>query len=230
MIDGKFSNEFQGQVNQQVDLSNKVVIPGLINSHTHAAMTLFKGFADDLTFKDGWEGKVWPAEAKMTTNDVQAGMRIATHEIFSTGTTTINDMYFHMEHLAEVCKDFCLPAHLSLGPIIPKIFPGEYQQKILNRIKLLKDYGQSRIHGVLTPHAPYSLHREDLEWVADVSKTHDLPIHMHVAENMWEEEQCKADHGGLGPIKLLDQTGILDRPFIMAVSYTHLTLPTICSV
>ncbi len=216
VVDGKFSNEFEGQVNQQVDLSNKLVIPGLINSHTHAAMTLFKGFADDLTFKEGWEGKVWPAESKMSPEDVEAGMRFATQEILSTGTTTINDMYFHMERLAGVCKQSGLAAHLSLGPIIPKIFPGEYKTKIQNRINLLEQYSQDRIYGVLTPHAPYSLHRDDLEWVAEVSIKHDLLVHMHVAENMWEEDQCKADHDGLRPIELLDKTGVLDRPFIMA--------------
>ena len=165
--DGKFSKQFQGHVTQEVDLSNKLVIPGLINSHTHAAMTLFKGFADDLTFKEGWEGKVWPAEKKMNPQDCQVGMRFAVHELQSSGTTWINDMYFFMEHLSTVCIEENMPANLSLGPIIPKIFPGEYREKILGRVKELQKLEAHRISGVLTPHAPYSLSREDLQWVAE---------------------------------------------------------------
>jgi 5-methylthioadenosine/S-adenosylhomocysteine deaminase len=96
-----------------IEGKDKAAIPGLVNMHTHAAMTLFRGFADDMDFYQAWPKKVWPAEAKLTGKDVYAGTKLACLEMIKTGTTCFNDMYFYPEYTAKAVKEMGLRAAIS---------------------------------------------------------------------------------------------------------------------
>ena len=199
-----------------IDGQQKICIPSFINCHTHAAMTIFKGFADDMTFKEGWEDRVWPAEKIMTPEDCYWGAKLASFEMLSTGTTAINDMYWHFPALLNAFTETDFTAHLSLGPILPRLFPDlDYKKIIKHNLESIKN-SNGKLQGALTPHATYSVSREDLEWVAQFAKDHNLLVHTHLSENQWEVEQCMREHDGLRPAQLLHKTGILDGRTVLA--------------
>src|SRR5207244_7232511 len=98
-----------------LDGRGKIALPGFVNLHTHAAMTLVRGYADDLDLSTWLEARIWPAEAKLSPEDVYWGTKLACLEMIKSGTTTFNDMYFHMDEAAKAVKDMGLRAFLSEG-------------------------------------------------------------------------------------------------------------------
>ena len=98
-----------------IDGKNSLVIPGFVNTHTHAAMTLFRGYADDLSLMDWLQKKIWPAEAKLKKEDIYWGTLLAIAEMLKGGTTCFADMYFHMEEAARACQESGIRASLSQG-------------------------------------------------------------------------------------------------------------------
>ena len=174
---------------ETVSLPGHVVMPGLINAHTHAAMSLFRGMADDLPLMDWLQGKIWPAEAKWVSDEFVAdGVRLAIAEMIRGGTTCFNDMYFFAEAAATAAHEAQMRA--SLGMIVID-FPSNYAQTWDEYLdKGLRFHDEWRNSELITttfaPHAPYTVSDEPLKKIALLSSELNRPVHIHVHETVHE--------------------------------------------
>lgn len=200
-----------------IDGRGKLALPGFVNLHTHAAMTLFRGWADDLDLSTWLETKIWPAEAKLTPDDVYWGTKLACLEMIKTGTTTFNDMYVHVDHAAKAVKDMGLRAFLSEG--IVDLNDPERAAKQLRaaeeanrRIEALKT---DRITPVFGPHAIYTVSKDSLLRIRELADKKETLIHLHLSETKREVDECLAQTG-MRPAKYLDSLGFLAKDVIAA--------------
>lgn len=218
-IEGNLISEIGKKVEADIviDGRRKAAVPGLINTHTHAAMTLFRGFADDVSLHDWLQSRIWPVEAKIRPEDVYWGTKLACLEMIKTGTTTFNDMYFHMDHAAKAVKEAGLRAFLSEG-FIDLLDPsgGEEEFKknteILHRIENMRI---DRIRPSLGPHALYTVSPESLRMIRNYADARNWPIHFHLSETEAEVSDCVAEHGKR-PVSYLESIGFLCDKLICA--------------
>ena len=198
-----------------IDGSERLALPGLVNAHTHAAMTLFRGYGDDMPLHPWLEERIWPAEAKLTDDDVYWGTRLACAEMIRTGTTLLNDMYWKVPNAVRAIQDAGLRATVSAG-LISGGFMGDLKGEMRELIAMYEagEFGE-RIRLALSPHAPYTVTPDDLEWCVELAAAHDLPIQIHLSETLREVEECVAEHG-LRPAFHLERHGILSRPTTLA--------------
>ena len=203
-------------------LSADLVMPGFVNTHTHAAMTLFRGYADDMPLKDWLEKKIWPAEARLKREDIYWGTLLAICEMIRGGTTCFADMYFEMNEVARACQESGIRASLAQGLIgLDKIkgLMGLKESKSL--VKNWHRAGDGRITIMLGPHAPYTCPPEYLKKVAKTAEQLDVPIHIHLAETRGEVEECLKVHGKT-PVKLVSDLGLLEQR-VLAAHCVHLS-------
>lgn len=199
-----------------IDGRKKAVIPGLINMHTHAAMTLFRGFGDDMPLMPWLEEKIWPNEAKLTHEDVYWGAKLACLEMIKTGTTTFLDMYHKLPATAEAVEEMGIRGYLSsacFDQFKPEL--AEKAKKKMNRmLEETTKYG-SRIRFVLGPHAIYTVSGELLKWLDSFSKEKDVLFHIHLAET---EDEVKNSIRRFGdtPVRYFNTLGILSPRLIIA--------------
>ena len=179
-----------------LDASGMAALPGFVNCHTHAAMTLMRGYADDLPMREWLEGKIWPLEARLTEDDVYWGSRLACLEMIKTGTTCFNDMYWHWHGTARAVKDAGIRAWISAVFVDMDDKEKAAEQTALNR-RLHSESREypDRVRFALGPHALYSVSRESLEWARDFSEKHSVPIHFHLSETEKEVRDCIRKHG-----------------------------------
>ena len=199
------------KADQVVDARGKYVLPGLVNTHTHAAMSLLRGYGDDLPLQTWLEKRIWPAEKKLTPELVYDGTRLAVLEMIKTGTTCFNDMYFFPEMAAKAAKQMGMRASVSYAMIDVQ---GESKTKKEKKgaEKFLKNVKQSNlITPVLAPHAVYTVSEELLCW----AKGKGTPLHIHVSETKKENTDCKKTHGKT-PVQYLDSLGFLDETVVAA--------------
>jgi 5-methylthioadenosine/S-adenosylhomocysteine deaminase len=205
-------------------LDRHVLIPGLINAHTHAAMTLFRGLADDLPLRDWLERHIWPAERRWASPEfVRDGVRLACAEMLRGGVTCFNDMYFFPDTVAAVATEAGMRAAVGLIVID---FPTpwakdahEYLSKGLAVHDALRSY--PLIRTVLAPHAPYTVSDPTLRRVSVLAEELDLPIHMHLHETAHEVAEAM-DRTGRRPLEHLAALGLLS-PRLLAVHMTQLS-------
>ncbi len=205
-----------------VDGKGKFAVPGFVNAHTHASMTLLRSYADDMNLMDWLQNKIWPIEAKMKKDDIYWGAMLAAVEMIKTGTTTFADMYGDMEKVAEVAIDSGLRAVLSQGII--GVAPNGEEAAFEENKKLFADYhgaGDGRITVMFGPHAPYTCPPDFLRRVAEAAKERKAEVHIHLAETKGEVENCLKDYGKT-PIALMEETGILDCG-VLGAHCVHLT-------
>lgn len=205
------------------DLPHHAVIPGLVNAHTHAAMSLFRGLADDLPLMDWLNQHIWPAEAKWVSEAfVRDGTELAIAEMLQSGTTCFNDMYFFPEVTARACHDIGMRACVGL---IMLDFPSAWAQNSDEYLhKGLKLHDELRNSELITtafaPHAPYTVSDAPLEKIRMYADELDIPIHMHVHETAHEVNEGQKQYG-LRPLARLAKLGLLG-PRLMAVHMTQL--------
>src|SRR6266849_1704612 len=149
-----------------IDCRGKALIPGLINTHTHLSMTLFRGYADDLELQQWLEKKIWPLEKQLTGEMCYFGALLGTMEMTRTGTTCFVDMYFHMEDVARATEEAGLRGILSYGIIDPPTQEGKEKErksslKLLQHVRAMKS---PRISFAFGPHSPYTCGEETLLW------------------------------------------------------------------
>lgn len=209
---------------ETVHLPDHALIPGLINAHTHAAMTLFRGLADDLPLMEWLNGHIWPAEATFVNYDfVRDGTELAVAEMLRSGITCFNDMYFFPDETARVALDAgiraCVGMILIDFPTVWAKSPDEYLQKGL----ALHDYyrGNPLIRTAFAPHAPYTVSNGPLQRMKVLAEELDLPIQMHVQETEDEVTQSLAHHNER-PLQRLEKLDLLS-PRLQAVHMTQLT-------
>jgi len=211
------------QASETVDGRNLLFLPGLINTHGHAAMSLLRGLADDRTLQDWLENHMWPMEAKFTGDDVYWGSALAAAEMIKTGTTTFLDMYDHMDRVAEVVAMAGLRAVLTRGMI--GAVPEEQQKaKLEDAISFAKNWhgaADGRITVMMSPHAPYTCPPDFIVKVIEAAHDLGLGLHTHMSETRFEVEQNVRDYG-VRPPEHLDRLGFFSRPALVAHA-VHLT-------
>jgi len=206
---------------EHIQLGNHVLMPGLINAHTHAAMSLLRGIADDLPLMDWLQNHIWPAESKWVDREfIRDGIALAAAEMLRGGTTCFNDMYFFPDDMARTCQRLGIRAVAGLIVLdFPTIWAkdaNDYLSKALAVNDELKEL--SLVSCALAPHAPYTVSDAPLEKVAMYSSELDLPVHMHVHETQHEVDEA-VKNSGKRPLERLDQLGLLN-PNLVAVHMT----------
>ncbi|ADY56596.1 5-methylthioadenosine/S-adenosylhomocysteine deaminase [Syntrophobotulus glycolicus DSM 8271] len=206
---------------QILDLQNDVIMPGLINTHTHAAMTMLRGYADDMPLMPWLEKKVWPFEEKLQGEDVYWGSKLAFAEMIKSGTTAMADMYFFMEDVARAVIDTGIRAVLARGIVALEKETG--LRSLKNNIELFEKYhgaGAGRIKVYFGPHAPYTCPGDVLRTVKKEADRLGTGIHIHLAETLTEVETIKEKYG-LSPAKWLEQLDFFGGP-VLAAHCVHL--------
>ena len=199
-----------------VDGRRKAVIPGLVNMHTHAAMTLFRGVGDDMPLMAWLEQKIWPNEAKLTHGDVYRGAKLACIEMLRSGTTTFFDMYHHPDATAQAAEETGLRAVIAeacFDHFRPEL-TARGRQRIERRFLRDAPYGD-RISFALGPHAVYTVSGELLRWVCAFARERGLHVHMHIAETEGETAQCLERFGDT-PVRYLHRLGVLAPNLVLA--------------
>lgn len=193
---------------------NKAVLPALVNGHTHAAMTLFRGYADDMPLKDWLETKIWPLETKLREEDVYWGVKLACLEMIKNGITVFNDMYWHWEATAAAVRE------MKIRGFISAVFIDMFEKnKIDNQIDLnMRLFDKARHYApwvtfTFGPHALYTVSRESLEWMRDFSEKKKIFIHMHLSETEDEVFFSRKKYG-MSPVEYLDSIGLLSKRFL----------------
>ncbi len=204
-------------------LDGHALIPGLINTHTHAAMTLLRGLADDLPLMEWLHHHIWPAEQRWVGEEfVHDGTQLAVAEMLRGGTTCFNDMYFFPDVTARVCADAGMRA--SVGLIVldfPSAWAGDADEYLRKGIALHDDYrGDALIRTAFAPHAPYTVSDAPLLQIQTYVNELEIPVHMHVHETADEIRQS-VEATGERPIARLERLGLLS-PYLVAVHMTHL--------
>jgi 5-methylthioadenosine/S-adenosylhomocysteine deaminase len=202
-----------------INAEGKVLMPGLVNTHTHLSMTLMRGLADDLPL-DVWLNKhIWPLEAHLEGEHCYAGALLACLEMIKSGTTTINDMYFFMDDVARAVDQAGLRCIISHGMIDlgnEKKRKAEYKET-LRIIDKCHDTADGRISVALGPHSPYTCSTKLLKWVRARADEKGLKIHIHVSETKNEVEQV-IEAQKKRPFEYLDSIGFLSQNVIAAHS------------
>lgn len=202
-----------------IDATGKIVIPGLINTHTHLSMTLFRGLADDLSLDSWLNNHIWPMEANLNGDFCYIGALLGAVELIKSGTTTFSDMYFYMEDVARAIDEAGIRAVLSYGMID---FGDEEKRK--NEIKANLELFEAcdgmadgRIKVFFGPHSPYTASEELLIKVRELADEYNMGIHIHVSETQKEIEDVSSQKG-LRPFEYLDKIGFLGPDVVAAHS------------
>lgn len=227
VIEGQYIKEVgegpapAGEYDQVIDGQDRVVLPGFINTHTHAAMTLLRGYADDIPLMDWLENKIWPLEAKLTADDVYWGTMLAITEMIRTGTVCFSDMYFFMDAVAQAVEKSGIRAVLSRG----MVGVGPESELAFSESREMVDKWHNACNGRITcrlgPHAPYTCLPDYLERVMDLGDELGVGIHIHIAETRGEFEDMQRLYGNT-PVAHLNKLGLFERP-VLAAHCVHLT-------
>lgn len=192
-----------------INAKGKLAVPGFVNAHTHASMTLLRSYADDMNLMDWLNNMIWPIEAKMRKKDIYAGAMLAAVEMIKTGTTTFADMYGDMEQVAQMTIESGLRGVLSRGII--GVAPNGEQAFNENK-ELFDNYHGSadgRITVMFGPHAPYTCPPDFLRRVAEAAKARKADVHIHLSETKGEVDDCLKNYGKT-PMEIMEDTGIFD--------------------
>jgi 5-methylthioadenosine/S-adenosylhomocysteine deaminase len=199
---------------ETLDAAGAILLPPLVNGHTHAAMTLFRGSGGDLPLMPWLEERIWPIEARLEPDDVYWGTRLACLEFIRSGTTRFWDMYWHPDATARAVADAGLRATIG-APFIDKGRDGEaVREEARASLAMLEALGDP-IRAALAPHAIYTVSEESLRFLADLSAAHDAPVQIHLSETAPEVEDCIAQTG-LRPAFYLDRVGLLTERTLLA--------------
>ena len=207
----------------RVDLPGHALIPGLVNAHTHAAMTLMRGVADDLPLMRWLQEHVWPIEAKHASAQfVKDGTLLACAEMLRGGVTCMNDMYFFPEAALEAALAAGMRAALGLIVIeFPSAYAADPEQYLAKGLALRDEWREHPLASFcLAPHAPYTVSDATFRKVAQLAAELELPVHIHVHETLDEIERSVSEHGAR-PLQRLERLGLLG-PNLIAVHAVHL--------
>jgi 5-methylthioadenosine/S-adenosylhomocysteine deaminase len=193
-----------------IEGSGKLAIPGLVNAHTHLAMTLFRGYADDMELMPWLSEKIWPLEAKLTAEDVRWGVKLGCLEMIRSGITCYNDMYYFMDETARATKEMGLRAFLS--EVVFDMRPDQIEG-VEPFIRRWKD--DELIVPTVGPHAVYTCSEETLRKSKELAEEYDVMIHIHLSETRSEVESFEKNCSK-SPVEYLDSIGFLSDRVVAA--------------
>jgi len=201
-----------------IDACGNIVMPGLINAHTHIPMTMFRGMADDMPLQKWLNEYIFPAEAKfLTAANVTIGAELAIYEMIRFGTSCFADMYYFEEEIAQLCKKIGIRCLLSEGILdfpVPNNPTPQHALDFTER-QILKYKDSRLINFAVGPHSPYTCSEEWLKKGRALANKYDVPYHIHLSETSYEYEQC-IEHNGVTPLQNLDRMGCLEGKTIAA--------------
>ncbi len=199
-----------------LDARGQVLLPGLVNGHGHAAMTLFRGYGGDLPLMEWLERKIWPAEAHLTDNDVYWGTRLACVEMIRSGTVRFWDMYWHPVAVAGAARDSGLRAVVG-PPIIDGLDDVRGKHACVMAADALDAIADMSplVSPSLAPHGIYTVGEASLQWVAQESASRDVPVQLHFLETEEEVTGC-VERSGLRPGAYLDRMGLFSERLVLA--------------
>lgn len=217
---GQENQEILKQADQIIDYQGAWIMPGLVNCHTHSAMTGLRGIRDDSNLHEWLEDYIWPAEAEFTPEMTTKAVKEALIEMLQSGTTTFNDMYnpngVEIEKIYEAVKASKMRCYFS-----PTLFSSDVEttaETIASTravIETIKGYQDPNFKVMVAPHSPYSCSRDLLEASLDLAKEENIPLHIHVAETQ-EESGIILKRYGKRPLAFLDELGYLDHKAVFA--------------
>lgn len=204
---------------ERYDGTEKLLMPALYNAHTHAPMTLLRGYAENLPLQAWLNDMVWPFEAKMTPEDNYWATKLALAEAARYGTVSMSDMYYATDQRIQAVAEAGMKMNVCESELFfePKPF-AEYAiaAKMEDYVKCYHGAHDGRILVDYNIHAEYTSNEQTCRDLAAVAKAAGLPIHVHVSETKSEHEECKQRHGGMTPIRYFESIGVLDVPVIAA--------------
>ena len=217
---GQENQEILKQADQIIDYQGAWIMPGLVNCHTHSAMTGLRGIRDDSNLHEWLENYIWPAEAEFTPEMTTKAVKEALTEMLQSGTTTFNDMYnpngVDIAEIYEAVKASKMRCYFS-----PTLFSSDVETtaETIARtraiIEIIKDYQDPNFKVMVAPHSPYSCSRDLLEASLELAKEENIPLHIHVAETQ-EESGIILKRYGKRPLAFLDELGYLDHKAVFA--------------
>jgi 5-methylthioadenosine/S-adenosylhomocysteine deaminase len=199
-----------------IDAAGLLLSPPMVNGHTHAAMTLFRGFGDDMPLMEWLRTKIWPAEAKLDPEDVYWGARLACVEMIRAGTARFFDMYWFGPDVARAVADSGMRA-VGSNVMIDELDPAKGEQmrpQVLDWLDGIAGAGEL-IEPSLGPHAIYTVSRDSLAWLAELADERSLPVQIHLSETEQEVTDCVDAHGKR-PAAYLDELGLLGPRCVLA--------------
>lgn len=222
--DGLIETVSKGAIKaNRVDLiiegKDKLALPGLINTHTHISMTLFRGYADDMRLKEWLEEKIWPLERRLTGDLCYIGALLGCLEMIKSGTTCFLDMYFYPDYVAKAAKEAGIRAYVSHA-LIDLMNEEEGLKQIglaEEYIRRIRNINDPRIGIAISPHAPYSCSEETLLKAKEVAEKEKIPLHIHLAETRKEQVDFENRYR-LREVEYLDKIGFLTSRLIAAHS------------
>ena len=198
------------------DCSGKTVMPGFVNMHTHAAMSMMRGVGEDIAFHD-WIDRIWDVESKIDEEYVYQATKVACLEMIKTGTTTFNDHYWHMQmaHKAAI--------EMGLRPVLAYVIcdrndPEESERQKVECRQMYEEamtWNDTSVFAIAI-HAIYSVREEMIVWASRFAREHGLKVHIHVSETQKEIKDCMEQHNGMSPVEYLDSLGVLGPDVIAA--------------
>ena len=199
---------------ETIDAAGAPLVPPLVNGHTHAAMTLFRGYGGDLPLMRWLQEKVWPVEARLDAEDVYWGTRLACAEMIRTGTSRFWDMYWHPDATARAVCDAGLRATIG-GPLFDADGrTAEMQEASQRNLDALAQFGP-QIGQALAPHGIYTVSEGLLRWTGELAAERQVSVHIHLSETEQEVSDCVAGHG-VRPAIYLDRIGLLNERTVLA--------------
>ncbi len=213
---GSYKPGFEEAYVRVIDCKGKTVMPGFVNAHNHAAMTLFRNYADDMKLMEWLFEKIFPLEDKLTGDAVYSASMLAIAEMLRSGTTTFSDMYFFMEDVARAVGESGIRAVLARGMHGDAADPKDYRLK--ENLELFDKYNgafNGRTSVMFGPHAIFTCTVPYMKMVFDKAKELGTTIQIHVAETKEEVKACLEKHG-VTPVKLLYDAGLMDETVVMA--------------
>ena len=202
---------YSGEYDLLIDASNKIVMPGLINAHTHLGMSIFRATNDNLNLDDWLNKKIWPIEDKLTDDDIYYTTLLSCIEMIKTGCVMANDMYFGSKGILKALKDSkvrCLFGRCLMDA------HNNGEEKINEFLELYHNNDNPLVKFAVAPHAFYTCSKEYLQRCSSLAKELNLPFHIHFCENENEVKGICEKYGS--PFNALKDTGMLDTKLILA--------------
>ena len=217
---GPYDQAWLAKCSETVDYEGAWIMPGLVNCHTHSAMTLLRGIRDDSNLHEWLEDYIWPAESQFTAEVTTKAVQFALAEMLLSGTTTFNDMYnphgVDIKQIYQAVRQSGMRCYFS-----PTLFtsPAETAEETLIRtraiIEEILSYDDKNFQVMVAPHSPYACDKDLLKGSVDLARELDLKLHIHVAETK-NENKIILERYGKRPLAFLKGLGYLERPAIFA--------------
>ena len=200
-----------------LDATGTAILPAMYNTHTHAAMTLLRGYADDMPLQTWLNDYIWPFEARLTPTDICRGSEIAVREMLESGSVFFNDMYFDVEETIGAVDKAGMRAAIGITVMENHTKAVEEQKKEF--VRQWHDPTGGRIQLVMAPHAIYTVGERKLRECAEFARDNGMLLHIHLSETATEVENCLKEHGTT-PVRYLDRIGFLG-PDVIAAHCVH---------